>query len=110
MKTKLCGWVSVLVLLAMCVSAEAIVLPKAGRYRGTVTIQFATADKKNSVKQIMPAFALLLDDNTLQVVMSQIPDLPDWKTRQPQGMISIVGAPPAIPLHLRWSGSIGDQT
>ncbi len=109
MDSKLRWWFALLMLLVIGSDAEAVVvLPKAGRYRGTVTIEFATADKKSSVKQIMPIAGLLLDNGTLQLVMPQIPDLPFWKTRQPSGFVEVVGAPPMIPLRLRWTATVGD--
>jgi hypothetical protein len=110
MKTNLTGWICALLLLVSGANLKAAtaVLPKPGRYKGTVTIEFATTDKKSSVKQIMPAFAFLLNDNTLQVVMPQIPGVAPWKTRQPSGLVAIAGAPPMIPYRLRWDAVIGD--
>ena len=101
-------WVSLVLLLLSSLPATAMTPPKPGRYRGFATIVFATADGKSTVKRTIPAFALLLEGDTLQVVMAQIPDLPDWKTHQPQGPLSVVGTAPTV--HLFWQSVIGDQT
>lgn len=109
MKTRLRCLLALSVLLVICAPAEADpVLPKPGRYRGTATIEFATLDKSASVKQVVPVAGLVLADSTLQLIMTQVPPLPNWKTRQPSGFLEIAGAPPQFPLRLRWGATVGD--
>jgi hypothetical protein len=108
MKIPIAGWFSLVLLLLSALPATAMTPPKPGRYRGLATIVFATADGKSTVKRTIPAFALLQENDTLQVVLAQIPDLPDWGTHQPQGPISVVGTEPTV--HLFWQTLIGGQT
>lgn len=99
-RAGLLGLAAVIVQAAPGAQAGAPAFP--GRYRGKGVLE-TRVDEKLTARKKFEVAGILLQDGTLQLFFPEVPALPYWETRQPEGVLD-TSVDPAV-----WSGLPNDD-